>query len=359
MRPTSGRSSTPILPKDDYQTSFGYYSSNDNYSHHNDNNELFNIEIKEIKNEPMKMKKRTKINIHEELGHIPNEIRRHIIPILGTGSPLKTEKECILKLYTWTPVEINKKGEYLVTTPMHIAKEGICIQPGIVNDRQIWAINYTNKAKKIQRKQHIGNIKTIKEIFNFHKYEIEIDKKEIPEEERLKILVNNTHEKYKHVMKPIFEKYIQIFRRKIEKGTSFNKKMFEEITLDLIVPEKDISFKVKANKIRQYSEDQIEQADKLYKELRESGHIEPSKSTWMSPLVIVPKPYGSYRAAVDYSNLNKYLKNDSYEIPNINVLLQKLASHKIFSTCDFKMLFISFRLGKLINIRLLYFFLAK
>src|SRR6185437_469729 len=102
------------------------------------------------------MKKRTKINIHEELGHIPNEIRRHIIPTLGTGTPLKTEKEYILKLYTWTPIEIDRKEDYLVTTPMHIAKEGICIQPRIVNDHQIWAINYTNKVKKIYEKQHIG-----------------------------------------------------------------------------------------------------------------------------------------------------------------------------------------------------------
>src|SRR5260363_446075 len=122
--------------------------------------------------------------------------------------------------------------------------------------------------------------------------------------------------------------------------------MFEETTLDLTTPEKDIPFKVKANKIRQYSEDQIEQADKLYTELRESGHIDPSKSTWMSLLVIVPKPDGSYRAAVDYSNLNKYLKDDPYEIPNINVLLQKLASHKIFSTCDFKSAFYQFPLRK-------------
>ena len=38
------------------------------------------------------MKKRTKINIYEELEHIPNEIRRHIIPTLGTGTPLKTKK---------------------------------------------------------------------------------------------------------------------------------------------------------------------------------------------------------------------------------------------------------------------------
>ena len=60
---------------------------------------------------------------------------------------------------------------------MHIAKEGICIQPGIVNDHQIWAINYTNKVKKIYEKQHIGNIKTIKEIFNFHKYEMKSIKK--------------------------------------------------------------------------------------------------------------------------------------------------------------------------------------
>src|SRR6185437_16741761 len=121
-------------------------------NNNNDNNELFNIEIKEIRNEPIKIKKRTKINIHEELEHIPNEVRRHIIPTLGTGIPLKTEKECILKPYTWTPIEINKKGNHLVTTPMHIAKEGICIQPGIINDRQIWAINYTNRTKRVPEK---------------------------------------------------------------------------------------------------------------------------------------------------------------------------------------------------------------
>ena len=139
-------------------------------------------------------------------------------------------------------------------------------------------------------------------------------------------------------MKPIFEKYIQIFRRKIEKGTSFNKEMFEEITLDLTVPEKDIPFKVKANKIRQYSEDQIEQADKLYKELRESRHIKPSKSTWMLSLAIVPKPDGSYRAAVDYFNLNKYQRTTPMKYQTLMSYYKNLQAIKFFPLVILKVL---------------------
>ena len=145
-------------------------------------------------------------------------------------------------------------------------------------------------------------------------------------------------------MLPLFKEYINIFRRKNEKATTFNEDFFEPITLNLKCDEKDIPFKDKARMPRQYSEDKIEQANKLFDELRKQEFIRPSKAVWVSLLVIIQKKDGSYRVAVDYTKLNQYLEDDPYEIPHINTILQKLARHKIFSILDFTAAYHQFKL---------------
>ena len=55
-----------------------------------DNIEIFNIEI-HSKYQPRIAQKERKCIIREELSHIPNEIRKHIIPNIGTGKPICTD----------------------------------------------------------------------------------------------------------------------------------------------------------------------------------------------------------------------------------------------------------------------------
>ena len=64
------------------------------------------------------------------------------------------------------------------------------------------------------------------------------------------------------------------------------------------------------------------------------GIIEPSKSEWCSPVVLVPKKDGSLRFCVDFRYLNSVSKFDSYPAPRIDDLIDSLGSAKWLTTID-------------------------
>ena len=59
--------------------------------------------------------------------------------------------------------------------------------------------------------------------------------------------------------------------------------------------------------------------------------IEPSKSSWASPVVLVTK---STRFCMDYRKLNAVTKVDVFPLPRIDDSLDLLASTKYFTTLD-------------------------
>ncbi|KAL6735246.1 hypothetical protein Aduo_005705 [Ancylostoma duodenale] len=72
----------------------------------------------------------------------------------------------------------------------------------------------------------------------------------------------------------------------------------------------------------------------IIKGLLERGIVEPSASEWASPVVLVKKKDGTLRLCIDYGELNKVTKQDSYPLPTIDAVLQSLNGKKIFSTLD-------------------------
>lgn len=77
----------------------------------------------------------------------------------------------------------------------------------------------------------------------------------------------------------------------------------------------------------------------MYKELDKMlqlGVVEPSNSAWSSPVVLVKKSNGDTRFCVDYRVLNKLTVRDSYPLPYISMILDRLRDAKVLSSIDLK-----------------------
>lgn len=68
----------------------------------------------------------------------------------------------------------------------------------------------------------------------------------------------------------------------------------------------------------------------------EMGVVEPSTSSWSSPILLIPKKDKSYRFVVDYRKLNQVTKKDAYPLPYVNHILDRLRDAKYISTLDIK-----------------------
>jgi len=79
-----------------------------------------------------------------------------------------------------------------------------------------------------------------------------------------------------------------------------------------------------------------EQVHNQLQEMAKEGIIRQSNSPWCAPAVYVPKSNGEVRICVDFVQLNKLTKKDSYPVPRADGPQQKLAGKKIFSKIDLR-----------------------
>ena len=79
---------------------------------------------------------------------------------------------------------------------------------------------------------------------------------------------------------------------------------------------------------------QREEVKQLLKEMEAKKIIQPSKSPWASPVVLVKKKDGNTRFCVDYRKLNAVTHKDAYPLPRIDHTLQALSGSKWFNTID-------------------------
>ena len=55
---------------------------------------------------------------------------------------------------------------------------------------------------------------------------------------------------------------------------------------------------------------------------------------WLANVVIVKKASGKWRMCVDFTDLNKACPKDSYPLPQVNVLVDSTARHRLLSFMD-------------------------
>lgn len=62
--------------------------------------------------------------------------------------------------------------------------------------------------------------------------------------------------------------------------------------------------------------------------------IEPSCSSWASPVVLNPRKVGKPRFSVDFRKMNENTVIDTYPIPTIQEILDNLSGAAVFSSLD-------------------------
>lgn len=81
-------------------------------------------------------------------------------------------------------------------------------------------------------------------------------------------------------------------------------------------------------------EKMVEQLKTEIKTMLEMGIIEPSKSEWSSPILLVPKKDGGVRFCTDFRKLNSVSCFDSYPMPRIDELIERLGKASFMTTLD-------------------------
>ena len=77
-----------------------------------------------------------------------------------------------------------------------------------------------------------------------------------------------------------------------------------------------------------------ESEDEILNDMLSTGVIEPSKSSWASPVCLVKKKDGTFRFCIDYRRVNAVSKKDAHPIPDIQDALDHLRGAKYFATFD-------------------------
>ena len=90
---------------------------------------------------------------------------------------------------------------------------------------------------------------------------------------------------------------------------------------------------IRANNVRVSPQVEIEIEAQVHQML-DNGIIRHSNSPWASRVILVTKKDGTKRFAVDYRALNDCTKKDSYPIPEVKDIIDKLEGSRYFSTLD-------------------------
>ena len=106
------------------------------------------------------------------------------------------------------------------------------------------------------------------------------------------------------------------------------------------IPTPDISHE-RAIHVKSYRIPQAhyEEVDKQIQQMLEDGIVVPSSSPWNFPILVVPKKIDAsgkrkFRICVDFRKLNDVTIGDSYPLPNIQDILDKLGRSRYFSALD-------------------------
>ncbi|XP_024947283.1 uncharacterized protein LOC112495344, partial [Cephus cinctus] len=102
----------------------------------------------------------------------------------------------------------------------------------------------------------------------------------------------------------------------------------------LLIDLKETQGPPRAERARRLTGEKLKAAKSDFEHMLTQGICRPSKSQWASPLHLVLKKSGEWRACGDYRRLNACTKPDKYPVPHLHDFSHKLRDCSMFTTLD-------------------------
>ena len=187
---------------------------------------------------------------------------------------------------------------------------------------QEWAERELGKAREALEKE----LAVSQRVKNMDLEEVDIGK---DGQQRPVLIVKNLPETFKTELTQTLREYRDVFTWSYEDMKGLDPQFYQhKINLSPhIIPVKLRRYRLNSN----YAAKVKEEIDKLLR----VGLIRPVKrSTWLSPIVVVPKKNGKLRVCVDYRKFNEATINDTFPLPFTDGVLHMVVGHEMFTFLD-------------------------
>ena len=169
--------------------------------------------------------------------------------------------------------------------------------------------------------------------FAAHAEEVSSSKATCPDE------IQVEHAGLARELKDLVKEFDSVFPSKVPDGLPHRRNISHAIPLHPRA-------KPVAQRGRRLSYAQEQEMCSQVKGLRDKGWIDPSSSPWGSPILFVKKKDGGMRMCVDYRAVNKLTVRNSYPLPRIDDMLDKLSGSSIFTCLDLQQAYHQVRLDE-------------
>ena len=146
-------------------------------------------------------------------------------------------------------------------------------------------------------------------------------------EERTKTIVDSVTKEHQAKLQTVLAEYCDVFRDELPKGPPPRREVVHSIEVQ---PGSKPMYRA-PYRLRPAEQDELEEQ---VKSLLAQGFIRPSQSPYGAPVLFVPKKDGRWRMCIDYRALNRQTIKDRYPLPQIDTLLDRLGSAKVFTKLD-------------------------
>lgn len=205
---------------------------------------------------------------------------------------------------------------------MGVYAMGCRVIPDLDGIFQITLLNVNNNTVTVKSRKFVGNLSRVKETV----CEIDLHKENNTTRPQFDIsLGNNLSNNEQDQIRALISKYSDIFASNPKKPTPV-KNMTHKIITSNAQP-----VRLKPYRIPHAWEDEV---SSQVQQMLDNGIIRPSSSPWNAPVILVKKKDGSMRFVCDFRGLNNATKKDSYPLPHIRDVIDKMQGARFWTTLD-------------------------